>query len=33
VLAVEDDADVAVIIDRHATAKVVCCCHKSKLSK
>ena len=29
-LAVEDDTDVAVITDRHSTAKIVCGCHKSR---
>src|SRR5687767_6986397 len=32
-LTVQDDADVAIVIDRHSTAKIVCCCHKSKLSR
>jgi hypothetical protein len=28
VLEFQHHADVAVVIDRHAAAKVVCCCHK-----
>jgi hypothetical protein len=27
VLAVQDHADIAVIVDRHAAAKIICCCH------
>ena len=30
VLKIQDHADVAVVIDRHAAPKVVCCCHKVK---
>src|SRR5258708_5884253 len=27
VLAVEDDGDVAVIVNRHAAPDIICCCH------
>jgi hypothetical protein len=30
-LHVQHHGDVAVVIDRHAAAKVVCCCHKIKI--
>jgi hypothetical protein len=33
VLEVEDDGNVTVVIDRHATAKIACCCHKKLVSR